>query len=866
MIVRNVAFGSLVLSALVRADIHLSPKGDDGSPGSGEKPIATMARAVTMVSGKETPQTIILQAGVYREQLILNEGKAPPSLLITAAPGKGGGYERVVIEQGHTVEGAEAVDGARGVYRVKAPKAFNSYQSRRSMWETDSRVRYRRVADLRAVAAYPASYRFEDDGYLYLHTSDDRPPGEHEIGYQISDSGWSVWWDNVTVRGIEFRNGSGLGIVGKNDTVEDCRAWNIDRITFYVSALASGAKILRCTGRDLGAGVKNEGTDTTVEGCRFFRKHDAFESHLVTQDAAGIQFYHPARRGLIRGNLTVGFRLGVFCKGVYENVVIENNTSVDGESIGIGITHWRPGSTVRNNIVSGHHTPYIVSASPTGIFRDNLLWDVTHWENARECFTLPQSVGGGQGVIMADPRFAAPEQDDFRLLADSPALRGKDGLGAFGRVPDGWKDTQPPRLSLAAAKPAVILGRKVETYFERDHWQPGGGTMELHETVFEPDADNTWLAPEAKVKLQLSARDNASEPAKMKLRIGENAWGEAQVFEPEIEVVMPEGQTEVVFAVQVSDQAGNWSQPSALRAFNVTQPPELVGKPMAYANRHGFVLAFRTGVPCTAELEWGETADYGRSAERPAEVMQRWDAGDGGEWTEKRSGPRQDHQLAVLSPQVEAGKAYHYRLVLDDGVGHVTRTDDSVITIEGPPRTTHLSPDGEDVEGAGAGGSPWRSLPFAADRALPGDRILLRDGVYPEPARLARGGVEGAPITIEAASQRKAVLDGGKRSRRLLTLHETPHVVLRGLEIRWFEWCGMQITHSPNVAIENCTFWNNHLIKGRRTGSGFYARRSPGLMLRGNVFYYMNESFCLVDSPRFHLEHNTAVSRLYRSR
>ena len=855
---------AVALAALVHADVHVSPKGDEEGSGRGEQPVATVARAVALVTGKGTPQTIVLHEGVYREALILKEGKAPPSLLITAAPRKGGGYESVVIDQGHTVEGAEAIAGMSGVYRVKSPKTFNSYRCRRSMWEADTRVRYRRVADVRAVAAYPASYRFEDDGYLYFHTSDGRPPGEHRIGYQISDSGWSVWWDNATVRGLEFRNGNGLGVVGKNDTVEECRAWNIDRIAFYVSSLAKDAKILRCTGRDLGSGVKSEGTDTTVEGCRFFRKRDAFESHLVTQDAAGIQFYHPSRRGLIRGNLTVGFRLGIFCKGVYENVVIENNTSVDGESIGIGIVHWRPGSTIRNNVASGHHTPYIVSASPAGIFRDNLLWDVTHWENVRECFTLPQSVGSGQGVIMADPRFAAPEQDDFRLLPDSPALRGKRTLGAFGRVPGDWRDTQPPTLALTAAKPAVILGQRVEHYFERDHWQPGGGSMELRETTFEPDESNTWLVPEPKVKLLLTAHDNATGAVKVKLRIGEAVWGEPQAFKPEIEAAMPDGQTEVVFAAQVSDQAGNWSAPATLRVFNVTRPPELVGKPTVYVNRHGFVVAFRSKAPCTAKLEWGQTADYGQTAERPAAVMQRWSAGDGGEWTEKRTGPRQGHQLAVLSPPVEAGKTYHYRLVLDDGVGHVTRTDGAVIEMEGPPRTIRLSPSGKDVEGPASEGSPWQSLQFAVDRVLPGDRILLGDGVYTEPTRLPRGGVEGAPITIEAAHRGKAVLDGGKRQRRLLTLHETPYVVLRGLEIRWFEWCGMQITHSPNVTIENCAFWNNHLVKGRRTGSGFYARRSPGLTLRGNVFYYMNESFCLVDCPRFHIEHNTAVSMLHR--
>lgn len=864
----------LLLAVTTYADIHVSPTGDDTAAGSAAAPVATLARAAELVTGKTEPQTIIIHEGTYTDGVTLRQdAAAPPQLLITAAPREGGGYAEVIFDGGHHVKEAEAVEGMPGVYRTKYHENFNSYQSRRTMWEADSRVRYRGVADVRAVGAWPSSYRFADDGYVYFHTSDGRPPSEHDVGYDISDDGISVWWDNVTVQGLKVRNGMGVGAVGNNITIRDCDSWNNDHIAFSVSSLASDAKVINCSGRDVGAGVKSNGVNTLVEGCTFYRIHDAFESHLVTQDASGVQFYHPAKGGAIRNNLLVGFHTGVFVKGVYEAVVIEGNTAVGGDSYGIGVVHWRDGTTMRNNIVSDYHGAYFIGATlqsdhgflPTGVFRDNLFWNIEHWENVKQCMILPQAAGSGQGIIMADPRFASPADDDYRLQSDSPALASTSGaayMGARGKVGDGWTDTQPPQVKLTAAKPATLLGRTVEKYFEQDHWHENPAARELRETVYEPLGDNVWLLPSRNVKLKLLVRDNASTPAQMKLRIGDGAWSEAKAFAPEVDVELPTGSARATIAVQVADAAGNWSQAAELQGYVTADAPQVDGDVATYANDHGFAVALTADIPCFAQMQWSLDETFGNTVEQAANNDFVWSAGDGGEWTTRRIGQRRDHHFAVVAPTVSTGQTVHYRFVLDDGLGHVTTTPAQTVTIKGAPRTLHVSTEGVDAEHADA---PLRTAQFAVNRALPGDRVILHDGVYTESATITHGGTADAPLIIEAQNKWGAAFDGGKHAGNLLEIYDSPYVELRGIEFRWWSYgYGVQMRDSPHVTIDQCKFWNNHLIKGRKTGVGFYARHCPDMTVTGSLFYFMNQAFCILDSPRFFMSQNTAASMLHR--
>jgi len=875
--VQNVFVVSLILVSIAFGEVHVAPDGADQNAGTKADPVATIKRAVAIADDRGGEQTIILHAGVYRENVQIYVLEDAPPLTITAMPDKNGGFEHVVFEGGYAVDDAEPVEGMPGVYRVPIPTRYNAYRSRRAMWEVDTRTRYRRLADVRAVAAYPASYRFEpveffsDQGWLYFHTSDSQPPASHEIGYSISDYGVHIHRDKVTLRGLHFQNGFGVSVVGDNALIEDCSSWNIERMAIYISASCPRATIRRFTATDVGAGIYSEAGHTVVEDCRLFRARDRFESHAKTQmDSAGIQIYAPGETGEIRGNLTVGFRTGIFIKKTSKaSVIVEHNTCYGGEggaeSGGITFVRWYDRSVMRYNIVSGHDDAYPVwfftRYGHNVIFRDNLLWDVNRKENITECFTIPQAAGTGQGIVMADPRFAAPVLGDFRLLPGSPVLRGNDvQIGAFGRVPDDWKDAQPPTISLSLADPATRLGRTVEHYWRSDHWHEGGGLRELRKTTFENDADNPWLIPASQINLKLAVTDNASKVTQMKLRIGNGKWSEAMPFQWSLQRDLPAHETDTTIAMRVADAAGNWSQPATLRVFRADTAPQIVGEPYVYVTRQGVVVAFKTNVPCTARLEWGVGEELDQVAHRAPDVYCNWGADDA-EWSEVRFGPRQDHTLAVQAPDIKPGTTVNYRIVLDDGVGHVHRTDIARVALAGEPRMIVIAPNGKDGDGAA---QPWCTLQFAVDRALPGDRIVLRDGLYPGMTTILRGGAPGTPLVIEAENAGKATIDTGKMRRNAIRINEVEHVTLRGLEIRWFIGNGIQITDSSHVTLDQLTIWLEHVIKGRRHGAAFQARRSPRLTVRRCLLFGMNENFSILDSPGFRFEQNTVASGIHR--
>ena len=91
--------------------------------------------------------------------------------------------------------------------------------------------------------------------------------------------------------------------------------------------------------------------------------------------------------------------------------------------------------------------------------------------------------------------------------------------------------------------------------------------------------------------------------------------------------------------------------------------------------------------------------------------------------------------------------------------------------LDGGARTYHVDANaGRDVESGGAEQSPWRTIQYAVNRALPGDRIVLAPGVYHESVWVSAGGARGAPVVIESATPLGAAIDGRRRFGRLLQI------------------------------------------------------------------------------------------------
>jgi hypothetical protein len=342
---------------------------------------------------------VVFEKGVYCGGLSVDGAKgtdfAKHPLLVRAAEGA-----EVVFDGARPVEKFRPHEELPGVFWIEYAHAGGEYPK---FWEPGRRARYCLVADRRAVARFPATCSVEGKRLLF-HTSDGQSPRPGELLMSVHDCGLFVNRPHVTVRGIAFRNylarekwSTGIDLRVNQITVEECRSTNC---TMGFIITGSVNTVRRCTAEDVGGGVYVGGENATVEDCRLFKRRDAFMVPSYAQDDTGIQYYHPARGGSIRGNLCEGFGMGVFIKAIPAPYVVEHNTLVGlGQGLGFGSTSWHPQQRFRYNIVAGcdRHVEVYVEKKE-GQSRDidfNCYWSASH----RDLKKL------GPHDIVADPKF-----------------------------------------------------------------------------------------------------------------------------------------------------------------------------------------------------------------------------------------------------------------------------------------------------------------------------------------------------------------------------------------------------------------------------------------------------------------------------
>ena len=842
---------------------HVSRDGNDGHPGTRDQPVATIAQALALVWDSKEPAEIVIHEGVYSGGVSVGAGKdrdieGRPNLVIRAARKQDGSFEEVILEGGLKIEEAQAVPGKPGVYKI--PGTY-SYHRRPHMWEADTRTRYTLMADLAAVERYPASFWFSK-AETFLHTSDHSPPSAHEMGRSHGSTGITVWRQNVTVSGLKFRSflawryGCAVDLRTSKGAVEDCHAWNCVRGFTVSMEPPRDCRIARCRADDCAMGVYSHGTRTIVEDCRFTKIRDAFLVPAYPQDDTGIQCYSPAFEGEIRRNACVGFCNGIFLKCRDSRFVVEHNTCVDGITFGIGCTKWHPESVFRYNIVVGFSSPVVMGAqlNPKTVVDYNCFWGAPE-ATLQRTLTSVRRADGGRHNITADPQFYGPAVGDYRLLEASPCVTSGEEVNVWGAlpiVPTGAQDVQPPYVVLSVAEPARRLSTALALWRERDP-RMGGAPNRADRAVEE------WLTPAAEATLEVEARDAMSRPANVRVRVGDGPWGRSEPLRSRLTVSLPGGARRTTVAVRVDDAVGNWSEPTSVAIWQAARAPQVVGEPEVRANANGAVMLFTTDAPCKVTLEVGED----RRVEPPADAQRAWAAEGGAQ--------RIDNVVALTPPLVKPGATVRYRLILEDELGNTTTTHATTVVLQGEPQSYYVSPTGKDDTRGGQRAMPWETVQYAVDRALPGDRIVLRPGVYPGETVMTHGGIEGAPITIEAEREGAAVLDSRHHANTCLTLRGAPHVVIRGLEVRWFgsgdtfysyDKAGIAVHDSPHVTVANCKIWNDFWM-GWPIGSGIAAWRSPDLVADHNVIYQMEQGIRLDRSPRSHITHNTILMNMY---
>lgn len=156
------------------------------------------------------------------------------------------------------------------------------------------------------------------------------------------------------------------------------------------------------------------------------------------------------------------------------------------------------------------------------------------------------------------------------------------------------------------------------------------------------------------------------------------------------------------------------------------------------------------------------------------------------------------------------------------GAGALSRAGTAYV----PSAQIYVSPTGSDSTGTGAAATPFQSPEYATSRAMPGDTIFLRPGVY-DPFEVQGSGSADNPLTITTlpGEERQVIIRGDLQSHAVYGGPGVPqnnatrdgirivgknHVVLRGLRVEYCWRNGIFIagagesTVSGNHIIENC--------------------------------------------------------------
>lgn len=156
-------------------------------------------------------------------------------------------------------------------------------------------------------------------------------------------------------------------------------------------------------------------------------------------------------------------------------------------------------------------------------------------------------------------------------------------------------------------------------------------------------------------------------------------------------------------------------------------------------------------------------------------------------------------------------------------------------------------------------------LQAALDQALPGDTVILEEGIYSYPAVLSHGGTAEAPLTIKGAGP-GSIIDGGRRFQALLELRGVKHVIIQDLQVRHFERAGIVAEDCAEITFKGCRFLNKAISHvGYTKGNGILLMRSPGVTVEGCVFTRLLYGVQANDSPRITVVHNTAFKNLFSS-
>ncbi len=319
--------------------------GDDAN--NGMSPETAWSRISRLSREMRAGDTAYIGPGLYREGIwVHNSGTADNRLTFIAdSTGQYTGDPPGVV----MITGAEPVDegifkpySTPGVYMAKVPDfkvwgvvEMDGDQYRYTKATSTKEYLVDNVPAIDVVAKFPSSYFYDEEAKtLFIHTSDKRKPGDHEIELIRRLNGISMVGKHyVTVIGFAFRH---MGDAGIN----------------FFKGSGDGIAINNTSyGSRQGIRVYNA-TDIAVYGTTLFRNENC-----------GVYFAAESTNGLVVGNTAYENIKGVRWSSQSVGGIAIDNTLFDNHEAGVSIENADNTTLMRNRIVNNRKYQLLVTQS-----------------------------------------------------------------------------------------------------------------------------------------------------------------------------------------------------------------------------------------------------------------------------------------------------------------------------------------------------------------------------------------------------------------------------------------------------------------------------------------------------------------------
>jgi Concanavalin A-like lectin/glucanases superfamily/Right handed beta helix region len=232
-----------------------------------------------------------------------------------------------------------------------------------------------------------------------------------------------------------------------------------------------------------------------------------------------------------------------------------------------------------------------------------------------------------------------------------------------------------------------------------------------------------------------------------------------------------------VFDVRTVDEAGNGSEPVRFTWTIERGPPRptIDSAPAGLTSSRDSQFAFSDAAaevtfecrldaagfePCSSPREYAGLADGTHEFEVKAFSAHGWDSpAVTYDWSVDTAGPLPP---TVTSGPEETVSSSAATIAFSDGSDPPPALGGSLPAplLEAAGQTYYVAPAGSDAN-PGSEALPWRTVQRALDRLDPGERALVRGGVYEQNLRINHAGTAEAPMAIEAYPGERPVLRPG---------------------------------------------------------------------------------------------------------